>query len=30
MKTDQQRLFDYLDHILQAIERIGRYTATLA
>lgn len=26
MKRDQQRLPDYLDHILEAIERIGRYT----
>lgn len=26
MKRDQQRLPDYLGHILEAIERIGRYT----
>jgi uncharacterized protein with HEPN domain len=26
MSRDQQRLVDYLAHILQAIERIGRYT----
>ena len=25
-RDKQQRLFDYLSHILQAIERIGRYT----
>ena len=27
MTRDQQRLGDYLAHILEAIERIGRYTA---
>lgn len=27
MKQDQRRLADYLDDILQAIERIARYTA---
>lgn len=26
MKGKQQRLPDYLGHILEAIERIGRYT----
>ena len=26
MRRDQQRLPDYLDHILEAIERINRYT----
>ncbi|SFM04335.1 HepT-like ribonuclease domain-containing protein [Rugamonas rubra] len=26
MSRDQQRLVDYLAHILQAIERVGRYT----
>ncbi|MDZ7939304.1 MAG: DUF86 domain-containing protein [Rhodoferax sp.] len=26
MSRDQQRLADYLDHILQAIDRINRYT----
>ncbi len=26
MSRDQQRLADYLAHILEAIERIGRYT----
>lgn len=26
MSRDQQRLVDYLAHILEAIERIGRYT----
>ncbi|ARU32288.1 hypothetical protein CAP31_11750 [Sulfuriferula sp. AH1] len=26
MSRDKQRLFDYLEHILQAIERIDRYT----
>lgn len=29
MKRDQQRLPDYLGHILEAIERIGRYTDDL-
>ena len=27
--TDKRRLADYLGHILQAIERIGRYTENL-
>lgn len=27
MKSSQQRLADYLSHILDAIDRIGRYTA---
>ena len=26
MSRDQQRVFDYLAHILEAIERIHRYT----
>lgn len=26
MSRDQQRLADYLAHIIEAIERIGRYT----
>lgn len=26
MSRDQQRLADYLAHILEAIERIGHYT----
>jgi len=26
MSRDKQRLADYLDHLLQAIDRIGRYT----
>lgn len=29
MSRDQQRLTDYLAHILEAIERIGRYTEDL-
>lgn len=29
MSRDKQRLIDYLDHILQAIERIDRYTGDL-
>jgi uncharacterized protein with HEPN domain len=29
MSKDEQRLADYLGHMLQAIERIGRYTAEL-
>ncbi len=29
MSRDQQRLTDYLAHILEAIERIGRYTKGL-
>lgn len=29
MSRDKQRLSDYLGHILQAIERINRYTANL-
>lgn len=29
MSRDQQRLTDYLAHILEAIERIGRYTENL-
>jgi uncharacterized protein with HEPN domain len=29
MSRDPQRLADYLAHIVQAIERIGRYTADL-
>lgn len=29
MTRDQQRLTDYLAHIVQAIERIGRYTENL-
>ena len=29
MSKDKQRLADYLGHILQAIERIGRYTEEL-
>ena len=29
MTRDQQRLIDYLDHILEAIERIDRYTADM-
>ncbi|MEC5161221.1 uncharacterized protein with HEPN domain [Janthinobacterium sp. CG_23.3] len=29
MSKDQRRLADYLAHILQAIERIGRYTEEL-
>ena len=29
MSRDQQRLSDYLAHILEAIERIDRYTADM-
>ncbi len=29
MTIDQLRLADYLDHVIQAIERIGRYTETM-
>lgn len=29
MSRDPQRLLDYLDHILQAIERIQRYTRAM-
>ena len=29
MSRDQQRLLDYLAHILEAIERIDRYTADM-
>ncbi|RDU97357.1 HepT-like ribonuclease domain-containing protein [Trinickia dinghuensis] len=29
MSRDQGRLADYLDHILEAIRRIGRYTAKM-
>lgn len=29
MSRDQQRLLDYLAHILEAIERIDRYTASM-
>lgn len=30
MSRDQQRLPDYLTHILEAIERIGRYTENMS
>lgn len=29
MSRDQERLADYLEHILEAIRRIGRYTADM-
>jgi hypothetical protein len=30
MSRDQQRLPDYLTHLLEAIERIGRYTENMS